>query len=159
MPRSRATSLPRRAAGSRSSTPVRVHLAILAGLYLLSIAAGYQLDKYELVYSTHGWATGVSYTDQNARFFAFDVLTIIAALAAALLVGGAFTQMIWPLGLAVGAWVAASIILVGHLPGVHPALQRHPNEFAQERQLHREQHRDDPAVVRARQLGDAELLG
>ena len=35
-------------------TRVRVHLAVLAGLYLISVAFGYQLDKYELVYSTAG---------------------------------------------------------------------------------------------------------
>ena len=42
-------------------TRVRVHLAVLAGLYLLSVAFGYQLDKYELVYSTRrprpAWAS------------------------------------------------------------------------------------------------------
>ena len=114
-------------------TPVRVHLAVLAGLYLLSIAAGYQLDKYELAYSSNGFATGVSYTDQNARFLAFDVLTVIAALAAALLVGGAFTQLLWPLGLAVGAWVLASIVLSGIYPEVVQRFSVTPNEFAQER--------------------------
>ena len=57
------------------TTPVRVHLAVLGGLFLLSVAFGYQLDKYELVYSTRGVATGVSFTDQHAQFFAFDVLT------------------------------------------------------------------------------------
>ena len=31
------------------TTPVRVHLAVLGGLFLLSVAFGYQLDKYELV--------------------------------------------------------------------------------------------------------------
>ena len=36
------------------TTPVRVHLAVLGGLFLLSVAFGYQLDKYELVYSTRG---------------------------------------------------------------------------------------------------------
>ena len=69
------------------ATPVRVHLAVLGGLFLLSVAFGYQLDKYELVYSTRGVATGVSYTDQHAQFFAFDVLTVVSGLAAALLVG------------------------------------------------------------------------
>ena len=58
---------------------MRVHSAVLGGLYLLSVAAGYQLDKLELVYSTRGVATGVSFTDQNARFFAFDVLTVVSA--------------------------------------------------------------------------------
>ncbi|MBM4407861.1 MAG: UPF0182 family protein [Chloroflexi bacterium] len=114
-------------------TPVRVHLAVLAGLYLLSIAAGYQLDKYELVYGDNGFATGVSYTDQNARFLAFDVLTVIAGLAAALLIGGAFTQLLWPLGLAIGAWVLASIVLSGIYPEVVQRFSVTPNEFAQER--------------------------
>ena len=41
-------------------TRVRVHLAVIAGLYLLSVAFGYQLDKYELVYSTPGVAVGVA---------------------------------------------------------------------------------------------------
>ena len=72
---------------------------MLGGLFLLSVAFGYQLDKFELVYSTRGVATGVSYTDQHAQFFAFDVLTVVSALAAAFLVGGAFTRCIWPLGL------------------------------------------------------------
>ena len=61
------------------TTPVRVHLGVLVGLYLLSVAFGYQLDKYELVYSARGVATGVSYTDANAQFFALDALTVIAA--------------------------------------------------------------------------------
>ena len=76
-----------------------------AALFLLSVAFGYQLDKYELVYSTRGVATGVSFTDQNAQFFAFDVLTVISGLAAAFLVGGAFTRMLWPLGLTIARLV------------------------------------------------------
>ena len=114
-------------------TPIRVHLAILGGLYLLSVAAGYQLDKYELVYSTQGVATGVSYTDANARFLAFDALTVIAALAAALLVGGAFTRLIWPLGLAIGAWLLATVLLAGLYPQFVQRFNVEPNQFAQEK--------------------------
>ena len=51
--------------GIAFTTPMRVHLAVLAGLYLATIAVGYQLDKLELVYSANGVATGVSYTDQT----------------------------------------------------------------------------------------------
>ena len=40
--------------GGGFPTPVRVHLGVLGGLYLLTVAAGYQLDKLELVYSTRG---------------------------------------------------------------------------------------------------------
>ena len=114
------------------TTPVRVHLGVLGGLFLLSVAFGYQLDKYELVYSTRGIATGVSFTDQNAQFFAYDVLTVLSGLAAAFLVGGAFTRMIWPLALTVGVWVVASLVIGRLYP---EAIQRFtvvPNQYAQE---------------------------
>ncbi len=114
------------------STQVRVHLAVLAGLFLLSVAFGYQLDKFELVYSTRGIATGVSFTDQNAQFFAYDLLTVISGLAAALLVGGAFTRMLWPLGLTITVWFLASLVIGRLYP---EAIQRFtvvPNPYAQE---------------------------
>jgi uncharacterized membrane protein (UPF0182 family) len=114
------------------STPVRVHLAVLGGLFLLSVAFGYQLDKFELSYSTRGVAEGVSFTDQNAQFFAFDVLTVISGLAAALLVGGAFTRMLWPLGLTIGVWFVASLVVGRIYPEAIQRFTVTPNQYAQE---------------------------
>ena len=114
------------------STPVRVHLAILGGLFLLSVAFGYQLDKLELSYSSRGVAAGVSFTDQNAQFFAFDVLTIISGMAAAFLVGGAFTRMIWPLGLTIGIWLVASVVIGRLYPEAVQRFTVAPNQYAQE---------------------------
>ncbi len=114
------------------TTPMRVHLGVLGALYLLSVAVGYQLDKYELAYSSHGVAAGVSYTDEAARFFALDTLTVIAALAAAFLVGGAFTRMLWPLGGALVVWFGASVILGSIYPEVVQRLVVVPNELARE---------------------------
>jgi uncharacterized membrane protein (UPF0182 family) len=114
------------------ATPVRVHLATLAALFLLSVAFGYQLDKYELVYSSRGIATGVSFTDQNAQFFAFDLLTILSGLAAALLVGGAFTRMLWPLGLVVSVWFLSSIVVGRLYPEAIQRFTVEPNQYAQE---------------------------
>lgn len=114
------------------TTQIRVHLAVLAGLFLLSVAFGYQLDKYELVYSTRGVATGVSFTDQNAQFFAYDVLTVISGISAALLVGGAFARVLWPLGFTIAVWFLASLIIGRLYP---EAIQRFtvvPNQYAQE---------------------------
>ena len=148
-----ATSSRRRAAGSSSSTPVRVHLAVLGGLFLLSVAFGYQLDKFELVYSTRGVATGVSFTDQNAQFLAFDVLTVLSGLAAALLVGGAFTRMLWPLGLTIGVWFVASIVIGRLYPEAVQRFTVEPNQYAQEERYIAQQHRDDPARLRPRRLG------
>jgi uncharacterized membrane protein (UPF0182 family) len=122
--------------GFRVPTSIRVHLAILGGLYLLSVAVGYQLDKYELVYSTRMPvnAVGVSFTDAHAQFLAYDLLTGISAFAAAFLIGAAFTRWTWPLGLTVVVWFLASL-LVGRL---YPeAVQRFsvvPNPLVQEGQ-------------------------
>ncbi len=108
---------------------VRVHLAILAGLYLLSVAFGYQLDKYELVYSTRGVAAGVSYTDQNAQFLAYDLLTGLSAFAAAFLVGAAFTRWTWPLGVTVATWFLASLFVGRLYPEVIQRLVVVPNQY------------------------------
>jgi uncharacterized protein len=116
------------------STPVRVHLGVLAGLVLMAIAFGYQLDKFELVYSNRGVATGVSYTDANAQFLAYDVLTGLSAIAAAFLVGGAFSRVLWPLGLTVAVWLIASIGIGRLYPEVIQRFTVQPNQFAQEQQ-------------------------
>ncbi|MEO7665293.1 MAG: UPF0182 family protein, partial [Candidatus Limnocylindrales bacterium] len=115
-------------------TPVRVHLAVLAGLYLLSVAFGYQLDKYELVYSARGAGEiiGVSFTDQNAQFFAYDLLTVLSGFAAAFLIGGAFTRWTWPLGATVIAWVLASLVVGRIYPEVVQRLTVDPNRYQKE---------------------------
>lgn len=119
-------------AGLTGTTRVRVHLGALGGLLLILVAVGYQLDKLELVYSNRGVATGVSFTDQNAQFIAFDGLTVIAALAGAFLVGAAFTRWVWPLGLVVVAWLAASFVLGTIYPTIIQKFTVEPNQLAQE---------------------------
>jgi uncharacterized protein len=109
-------------------TPVRVHVGVLAGLFLMSIALGYQLDKFELVHSTRGIATGVSYTDANAQFLAFDVLTGISAIAAALLVGGAFARVLWPVTITVAVWFIASIAIGRIYPEIVQRFTVVPNQ-------------------------------
>ena len=120
------------------TTQVRVHLGVLGGLFLLSVAFGYQLDKFELVYSTRGIGEGVaetigvSYTDQNAQFLAYDVLTVLSGLGAALLVGGAFTRTLWPLGLTLSIWFLASIVIGRAYPEAIQRFTVEPNQLAQE---------------------------
>jgi uncharacterized membrane protein (UPF0182 family) len=115
------------------STPIRVHLAVLGGLFLLSVAFGYQLDKLELVYSDRGGTfAGVSFTDQNAQFLAFDVLTVVSGIAGALLVGAAFTRTIWPLGLTIAVWFVASLVIGRLYPEAVQRFTVVPNKFAQE---------------------------
>jgi hypothetical protein len=111
-------------------TAPRLHLAVLAGLWLLVVAFGYQLDKLELSYAANGVTTGVSYADANARFLAYDVLTVVAALTAAFLVAAAFTRAMWPVGLAVGVWFVASFALGTVYPEIVQRFVVQPNEYA-----------------------------
>jgi uncharacterized membrane protein (UPF0182 family) len=120
------------AGASVFDTRVRVHLGVLAGLFLMTIALGYQLDKLELVHSTRGIASGVSFTDQNAQFLAYNVLTIVSAIAAALLVGGAFARVLWPVGLTLVVWFIASIVVGRIYPAAVQQLSVVPNQQAQE---------------------------
>ncbi len=122
--------------GIRIPTQVRVHLAILAGLYLLSVAFGYQLDKFELVYSNRMplGTLGVSYTDAHAQFPAYDLLTVLSALAAAFLVGAAFTRWTWPLGVTVATWFLASILVGRVYPEIVQRFSVQPNPLVQEGQ-------------------------
>ncbi|HEY3165152.1 MAG TPA: UPF0182 family protein, partial [Candidatus Limnocylindrales bacterium] len=120
------------AGGSVFDTRVRVHLGVLAGLFLMAIALGYQLDKLELVHSDRGFATGVSFTDRNAQFLAYDVLTGLSAIAAALLVGGAFARVLWPVGLTLAVWFIASIAIGRVYPEIVQRFTVDPNTQAQE---------------------------
>jgi uncharacterized protein len=118
--------------GVAFSTAVRVHLSVLGGLALLGIAYGYQLDKLELAYSARGVGIGVAFADAHAQFFAYDLLTILSGLAAALLVGSAFTRWVWPFGATLAVWFLAAI-LVGRLyPEAVQRLTVDPNRLAQE---------------------------
>jgi uncharacterized protein len=118
--------------GLALTSPIRIHLGILAALFLLSVAAGYQLDKFELAYGDHGVAAGVSYADHAARFLALDVLTIVAAIAAAFLVGGAATGLGWPLAGAIAVWLGASVVLGGIYPELIQRFVVAPNPYTNE---------------------------
>ena len=154
--------------GLTFTTQMRLHLAILGGLYLLSVAVGYQLDKLELVYSTQGItldpaagirAVGVSFTDQNARFLAFDVLTAISAFAGAFLVIGAFTRAMWPLGAVIIVWFSASVVLGTIYPGLVQRISVEPDQLEPGDAVHRQQHQHDPDRLRRGRLGTARLSG
>ena len=66
-----------------------------------------------------GVATGVSFTDQNAQFFAFDVLTVISGMAAAFLVALAGLEAGWRVrrgsapGLAASRLDSVALLLLG----------------------------------------------
>jgi uncharacterized protein len=118
------------------SAPVRAHLSVIGALLLVVIAAGYQLDIAELAYSTNGWNGNVQaalYTDMNARVPAFVILTVVALVAAGLLLLNTWFRTLWLLGLAAGAWLVLSIVVGGLYPSFIQTVQVNPNELNVER--------------------------
>ena len=120
----------------RFTAPVRVHLTILGALLLVVIASGYQLDIAELSFSTRGMGAelqGASYTDLNAQQPAYVILTVVALLAALLVLANIWFRTLWLLVFAAAGWVGLSILVGGIYPAAVQSLQVSPNELSLER--------------------------
>jgi len=66
------------------SKSARVHIAILAGLYIVSQGASLWLDRYSLLTSTSGRWNGALFTDVNTRIPGLTILAGAAAIVAIL---------------------------------------------------------------------------
>ncbi|MBW3613607.1 MAG: UPF0182 family protein, partial [Chloroflexi bacterium] len=118
------------------TAPVRAHLSVIGALLLGVIAAGYQLDIAELAYSTRSIGGSVQmagYTDMNAQYPAFMILTGVALISAVLLLLNTFFRTLWMLLLAVGAWLILSVVVGGLYPSFVQRIQVEPNELTVER--------------------------
>jgi uncharacterized membrane protein (UPF0182 family) len=111
---------------------VRKHLAILAGLFVCLVAAGFYLDSFRLLYANNGAFYGAGYVDVNSRLFTYRILAFMTPVAGIMLVVG-----VWK-----GAWRKALLPLVvlvavyGVGIRIYPALLQKfkvaPNELALE---------------------------
>ena len=121
------------ASGASMPTTARVHLGLLAALYLWSAAVGYQLDRYELVYSTSsGIFQGVAYTDANARMLAMNAMTVLTAFIGCFVLGFSITRWRTPLVLTLVFWAGAFVVLEVGYPQLVQRLTVEPNQQAQE---------------------------
>lgn len=68
--------------GAHVDGKVRKHLALLAGLFLLTMAAGFYLDCFRLLFSETGAVYGAGYTDVTARLRVFRLLAVITPMTA-----------------------------------------------------------------------------
>ena len=119
--------------GAPMPTAARVHLGLLAALYLWSVAIGYQLDRYELSYSgTSGIFQGVSFTDANAKMLSINVMTVLTAFVGCFVLGFSITKWRTPLVLTLVFWGGAFLVLDVGYPQLVQRLQVEPNQQAQE---------------------------
>ena len=119
--------------GASMPTAARAHIGVLVMLFLVSIAVGFQLDRYGLVYSDQsGVFQGVSFTDANARFLAINVLTVLAAFAGTLFLLFCVTRWWVPLTLTIVIWMGAYVALDFAYPLITQRIAVDPNQQGQE---------------------------
>ncbi|HSR46186.1 MAG TPA: UPF0182 family protein [Acidimicrobiia bacterium] len=111
---------------------VRAHLSVLFALLAILKAGAYRIDGYELLNSSRGLVFGAGYTDVNARIPALQLLVWIS-LAAALLLLYNLRRRGWMLpAVAVGSWLAVSLIVGNIIPAAVQRFQVDPNEIERE---------------------------
>ncbi len=111
----------------------RRHLLVLGGLFFLVLAYRSFLERYELVYSKRGAVIGAGYADHVAQLPAIWVMVAAGILVALALFRAASAEG-WRLpGVAVGVYVAASIVIHGMIPSLVQDLVVDPNELELER--------------------------
>ncbi|MGH2498828.1 MAG: UPF0182 family protein [Candidatus Limnocylindria bacterium] len=123
--------------GARSALtlarPARAHLSILGGIFLALIAAGYFLDRYELLFRDEGVLTGAGYTSLNARLPALTLLTVVVSIASIGALANAFARTLWVLVGAIGLWLATAVLAAGVYPAVIETFFVRPDQLNRER--------------------------
>ena len=111
---------------------VRRHLAVLVGLFSLTIAAGYYLDGFRLLLSGNGSFYGAGYADVHARLLTYRVLAFLTPVAGALIAAGIWKRA-WRMAL-VPAITVMAVYLLGIIvyPGLLQKFEVAPNELALE---------------------------
>jgi uncharacterized membrane protein (UPF0182 family) len=89
--------------------PVRRHLALLAAVFFLLLAAGAWLGRFELLSHAAGVIYGASYADVHARMPVALVLTVVSALGALLAVLHGIGRRNWPLPVAIALYLVVSL--------------------------------------------------
>jgi uncharacterized membrane protein (UPF0182 family) len=119
--------------GAPMPTTARVHLGALAALWLFAAAVGYQLDRYELVYSsTSTIFQGVSYADYNAKMVAINAMTVLTAFVGCFVLVLSYTRWRTPLALTIFFWAGAFLVLDVGYPQLVQRISVEPNQQAQE---------------------------
>jgi uncharacterized membrane protein (UPF0182 family) len=118
--------------GAIINEKVRRHLAVLFGIFSLTIAAGYYLDGFSLLLSGSGTFHGAGYADVHARLPVYRALAFLTPVAGLL-----FAIGIWK-----GAWrmallppvmvIALSVVGIRVYPGLLQKFKVAPNELALE---------------------------
>ncbi|WP_035810238.1 UPF0182 family protein [Curtobacterium sp. S6] len=119
--------------GIGTSKAVKVHLGIIAALFLIVLAGNFWLGRYSTLLSNKGSWTGALFTDVNAVMPTNAILAIAAVIVAALFVYSAFAGR-WRLPLIGTAMLlVVSLVAGGLYPWAVQRFQVTPTEQAMEK--------------------------
>ena len=108
---------------------VEVHMTVLGAIFLLLLAVGYWLDRYDLLYSSRSIAYGAGYTDVNAKLPALTITLVIALAMAALLLINLRVRTWKLLAGALGTLSLASALVDNVYPGIIQQFVVKPSEL------------------------------
>ncbi|MEO6458711.1 MAG: UPF0182 family protein, partial [Chloroflexia bacterium] len=111
---------------------IGTHFSLLGAVLLLLIAAGYWLDRFGLLFSSHSVADGAGYTDVNARLPAFYIMMVVAVITAVLLLVNVRVRTWRLLVGAVGIWLLALLLVGGAYPAFIQQFVVNPSEYQSE---------------------------
>ncbi|TLM97654.1 MAG: hypothetical protein FDZ75_04085, partial [Actinobacteria bacterium] len=107
---------------------VKAHLSVLLAIIVSSRAYAYWLDMYRLDFSPRGQVTGASYTDVHAQIPAYTILIVVSIVTAVVLLLN-IRYKGWRLpAIALGGWIAVSVLLGAVWPGLMQRFIVAPNE-------------------------------
>ncbi|MEY4417605.1 MAG: hypothetical protein RIQ88_43 [Actinomycetota bacterium] len=113
---------------STFSKPARIHIAVLAALFMINLALSIWIGQYETMTSSSGLYTGATYSDVNASIPAAQILTAVGFLVALLYLSVAVIAK-WRLAvLGTALMLICSILLGGVWPAIVQTFQVVPNE-------------------------------
>lgn len=114
-------------------TPLRRHVALLAGLAALLVAVGHVLTRFSLLFGrTSDSVNGIGFTDDNITSTVYLMLAILMALFALVLFLSAQKLRIRPLVILGAAWVLTAVLGLGVVPGIVQSAIVNPNELDRE---------------------------
>ncbi len=109
------------------------HLSALGVSFLLVMFWHYRLQISYLVYSPNSAAYGAGFTDVNARWPAYNILSAIVLLCAGLLLFNLFRRSWRLLAAGAGLWLVSMVVVGAIYPALVQALRVRPSELDAER--------------------------
>jgi len=113
--------------------PVKLHLSLLLGTYLVLQAAAFWINARKILYSPQGLIYGAGYTDIHINLLALRISMILCIIAAIVIFATARRESIQLPIISLVAIVGVYLILGGVLPGIFQRVIVSPNELARER--------------------------